>query len=149
MGDQVTSLASMFESASAFNVDISSWKVNNVNLFTEMFKSAVEFNQNVNTWTLTTAATITSTNAASPVLAADVMKDMFNGATKFQQNLCGWGNELVVAQSSATMFSNTKCPVASGTFTADQNNAAAIADGDICCDCNVVGTGQCEATGTG
>ena len=83
----VQTMLEMFESASAFNQDISSWNVSNVTDMSTMFKQATLFNNgavgNVGgkplTWT-TGTGTINVTN----------MTDMFNAAFAFNQAISTW-----------------------------------------------------------
>ena len=71
----VTNLSYMFDGATAFNQDISSWDVSNVTNMSGMFKNANLFNQYLNSWNVSNV-----TN----------MSYMFNNATSFNQNISNW-----------------------------------------------------------
>ena len=51
----VTSLRSMFRSATLFAQEIGDWNVSNVDIFTNMFLSASAFNSDISNWNLTNA----------------------------------------------------------------------------------------------
>jgi len=127
-----TTFTNMFKNAASFNQDISDWNVAAGTKFISMFEGATNFNKSVNAWT------VTGMNVALSVT------NMFKSATKFKQNLCSWDNELTnTATDRANMFTDTKCPVAAGTFTGNTG----ITAGDICCDCSVTynPTDGCQA----
>jgi len=116
-------VTSMFEGASAFNQDISTWTVTLLTTFTKFLKNAISFNQNIGTWTL------------FPSANPSFYTDMFNGATNFQQNLCHW--QTIAAASFPAgdvtgMFTLTNCPI-----MADPEVGAprAINTGSVCCNC--------------
>ena len=71
----MTDMSSMFEGASAFNGDISSWDTSNVTDMQTMFKAASAFNQDIDSWD-----TSSVTNMAF----------MFYYAYAFNQNVSGW-----------------------------------------------------------
>ena len=81
----VTRMDKMFESASAFNGNISSWNVSNVTSMNRMFFNASVFNQDLSNW-----------NTSS----ATILQGMFNGAAIFN-------NGLAAAVSSTIMNWNT------------------------------------------
>jgi surface protein len=68
-------MAGMFNSASAFNGNISSWNTSRVNDMSNMFGAAIAFNQNISGWDTSSVVN---------------MYGMFNGAAAFNQNLGGW-----------------------------------------------------------
>ena len=73
----VTDMAWMFNSADAFNQNISGWDVRNVTDMSSMFSGATAFNQDLNGWGDKTS------NVTD-------MSSMFSGATAFNQDLSGW-----------------------------------------------------------
>jgi surface protein len=75
-----TSMASMFQGASNFNSNISSWNTTNVTNMSAMFQSASAFNQNISGWN---TSKVTKMNA------------MFIGATVFNQPIGNWNTSSV------------------------------------------------------
>ena len=65
----------MFDSASKFNQNVSSWKVENVKDMRRMFWHAVKFNQNVSSW---------------KVANVKDMGSVFWHADNFNQDLSDW-----------------------------------------------------------
>ncbi len=68
-------LESMFQNATVFNQDITSWNTGFVKTMQYMFAAAPAFNQNIGSWN---TANVTRTDF------------MFNNATAFNQNLGAW-----------------------------------------------------------
>jgi surface protein len=68
-------MTAMFQKAKAFNQDIGSWDVSNVEYLGFMFNQATAFNKNINSWDVSKVTT---------------MKSMFNDATSFDQNIGSW-----------------------------------------------------------
>merc|ERR1712087_302269 len=64
---------------------------------------------------------------------AEEMGSMFSGATKFQQNLCGWNFNVAGDFLMTNMFASTGCPTANvnGDFEAGADSAL----GALCCTC--------------
>jgi len=89
----VTSMVSMFQSAYAFNQSIGNWNVSKVTNMVAMFSSATAFNQNIGSWNV---SKVTS------------MASMFYSATTFNQNISAWNTSLVTSMASmfysATVF---------------------------------------------
>ena len=71
----VTSMANMFMSASAFNQDLSGWDVSKVTNMSAMFWEAAAFNQDLSGW---------------DVSKVTIMSGMFVGAVAFNQSLSEW-----------------------------------------------------------
>jgi len=84
----VQTMSSMFEGATSFNGNITSWNTSAALLMTEMFKNAVLFNQDISNWDV------------SNVIS---MRKMFQGAEEFNQDLSGWDTSSVT--DMAYMFS--------------------------------------------
>ncbi len=92
----VTSLSGMFRSSS-FSGDISNWDVSNVQAFQYMFAFS-PFNGDISNWN---------------VSGATSMKDMFQDADGFMQNLGKW----FIAQSELTVFDEAASGSEVGTIT--------------------------------
>ena len=81
----VTDMSNMFDSAAAFDGDLSSWDVSSVTDMNSMFSGASSFNQPLNDW---------------DVSSVTDMNSMFSGASSFNQPLNDW------VVSSVTDMSN-------------------------------------------
>ena len=107
----VTDMSYMFDGATAFDGDLSSWNVSSVTVMNGMFRTATSFNQPLNSWNVSSVADMTNmfsgaTSFNQPlniwnVSSATSMAYMFNGASSFNQTLNSWD------VSSVTSMSNT------------------------------------------
>ncbi|NBV51055.1 BspA family leucine-rich repeat surface protein, partial [bacterium] len=88
----VTNMASMFQSASAFNQSIGSWNTSNVTSTASMFQSASAFNQNIGSWNTSNVTSIAS---------------MFYGASAFNQDIGFWNTSNVTNMSWVFGFAST------------------------------------------
>ena len=74
----VTNMQAMFQSATNFNGDITTWNVSSVTVgtqFREMFLSASSFNQNISGWNMSNATNVSK---------------MLNNADAFDQDISAW-----------------------------------------------------------
>ena len=95
------SLSSLFESATSFNQDISSWDVSNVYSMDRMFYEATSFNQDLSSWDVSNVNNMErmffeASNFNQPIGNWDVsnvtrMNSMFYNAASFNQDLSSWG----------------------------------------------------------
>ena len=90
----ITNMSYMFYGASAFNQDISSWNFSNVVNLTGMFLSAIAFNNG----SLSTHMNITSFKTTGSVL----MDSMFEGASAFNKDITQWNT--IAVSSMSNMF---------------------------------------------
>ena len=107
---KVNSTSSMFNGASSFDGDLSSWNVSSVTDMNNMFRGASSFNQSLNSWNVSSVADMTFMfNGASsfnqPLNDWDVssvtnMHSMFFHATDFDQPLDGWDVSSVTSMKS-------------------------------------------------
>ena len=110
----VTDMSYMFESAIAFDGDLSSWDVSSVTDMSSMFTGANTFNQLLNTWDVSSVTDMTfmfgsATSFDQPLNDWDVssvteMAFMFFGATSFDQPLNDW--DVSSVRSMRGMFFN-------------------------------------------
>ena len=68
-------MSSVFNGATAFNGNISTWDVSGVTNMNHMFRGAKNFNRDISSWN---------------VSSLKFMGNMFNGAIAFNQNLSSW-----------------------------------------------------------
>jgi hypothetical protein len=76
----------MFNNAAAFNNNISSWVVSNVNLMSSMFRNATTFNQNLTPWISNISTILPPTTFSTGANAefannANLKKPFFRGGT--------------------------------------------------------------------
>ena len=100
----VDNMDGLFEDATTFNQDISSWDTSNVIRMNTMFKNATAFNQNIGSWT---------------VSKVQYMGSMFRGASNFNQDIGGWNT--VNVTSMAYMFSETPFNQDIGSWNTSKN----------------------------
>ena len=114
----VTDMTFMFDSATAFDGDISSWDVSSVTNMAHMFRAATSFNQPLNDWDVSSvnntvhmfraATSFNQTLNDWDVSSVTDMGNMFLGATDFNQPLNDWDVSSVTYMSymfsSATSF---------------------------------------------
>ncbi len=81
----VTSMQSMFQSATAFNQDINHWDTSKIRSMNSMFAGASAFNQDIGDW---------DTGAVNNMLS------MFSGARAFNQNIGAWNTGMVTTMSA-------------------------------------------------
>ena len=111
----VTDMSSMFEAATAFDGDISSWDVSSVTDMLDMFGGATSFNQPLNTWDVSSVTDMFgmfagATSFNQPLNDWDVssvtdMPGMFAGASSFNQLLNDWDVSSVTLMNY--MFADT------------------------------------------
>ncbi len=88
---KVTDCSFMFNFATLFNGDISSWNTSNVTDMRQMFRAANSFNQNIGSWN---------------VGNVEDMGEMFSFATVFNQDISGWNTKKVIRMYQ--MFDSAK-----------------------------------------
>lgn len=108
----VTQLSGMFNSATSFNQNISSWNVSNVAVMEGMFVNATSFDQNIGSWNVSNVANMSNMFSGATAFNQNIsswnvsnvlyMAGMFNGATSFDQNIGSWNVSNV--QTMLTMF---------------------------------------------
>ena len=81
----VTSMQSMFQSATAFNQDINHWDTSKIRSMNSMFAGASAFNQDIGDW---------DTGAVNNMLS------MFSGASAFNKNIGDWNTGMVTTMSA-------------------------------------------------
>ena len=110
----VTDMSSMFDGATAFDGDLSSWDVSSVTEMDGVFAVATSFNQTLNAWDVSSVTDMNNmfyyaTSFNQPLNAWDVssvtyMNDMFHDAASFNQPLNAWDVSSVTSMNC--MFLN-------------------------------------------
>ena len=142
----ITDMSELFKSNTIFNSDISGWNVSNVLDMSEMFDDASAFNQDISSWDVSSVQNMAgmfagATNFNNGLAAGasgtmswqgntgdvESMKNMFNSATAFNQDISSWNTTLVQDMSlmfaGATSFNNSNNPSALQSWA---NNLSAI-----------------------
>ena len=112
----VTDMSFIFESATSFNQNISSWDVSNVTNMEQMFSSAAAFNQDISSWDVSNVTSMLRmfTNATSfnqdisywDVSNVTSMFLMFTNATSFNQDISYWDVSSVTNMTSMFMWAD-------------------------------------------
>ena len=94
----------MYNQATSFNGDLSSWNTSNVVYMSYMFAVATSFNGDLSSWDISNVTDF---------------RYMFNGATSFNQDLCLWKNDFpyggfiirdnVVYDNAVGIFTDSGC----------------------------------------
>ena len=111
----VLDMSRMFDTAVAFNQDISSWDVSNVTNMDRMFDTATAFNQDISSWDVSSVTTMDSMFDNAIVFNQDIgswdvsnvtsMIAMFQDADAFNQDIGSWDVSNVTSMIS--MFYDT------------------------------------------
>jgi len=118
----VTSMATMFMNAAAFNQSLSAWDTSAVTSMKDMFSGAKAFNSDLSAWN---------------VSAVTSMETMFNGASAFNQDLSAWDvsavTSMIAVFNSARAFNQVLCSAAWLSSTADKFNMFSGTSGSKIC----------------
>lgn len=116
--EEIESTESMFESATDFNGNLSSWDVSNVRVMKNMFKNTKGFNGDLSSWNVSNVIDTSgmfheATAFNRPINSwshktrnIENMESMFEKATVFDQNLNDWNTSKVLNMKS--LFKNAK-----------------------------------------
>ena len=109
---QVTDMSSMFESATAFNGDISTWNTSSVTNMISMFDSASKFNRDISAWDTSSVTDMTRMFTSATAFNGDIstwntssvtdMTRMFTSASAFDGDISDWDTSSV--RSMTRMF---------------------------------------------
>lgn len=133
----VTTMQNMFAAAPAFNQNIGAWNVGAVTVMQGMFNAATAFNNggndSIKNWNTGSVQVFGNSNAGmffnatnfnQPLnwntVSATNMRQMFQGATAFNQNIGSWNISNLAGANALFNFMSTKTP---DTFSASNLDA--------------------------
>jgi len=94
----VTTMEQMFDGASSFNQDISSWNTSGVTTMEQMFKNATSFNQDLGSWNISQLGA-----SIFPLTAAQMFDNTNLSTTNYDNILIGWAAQAPSIQSGVTL----------------------------------------------
>ena len=113
---KVTSMRFMFQNASVFNQDISSWNTENINNMSAMFSGASTFNQDISKWNTAMVTDMSFMFSFTDAFNQDIskwntamvtnMSFMFTSASAFNQDISKWNTAMVMSMSGMFAFAS-------------------------------------------
>ena len=113
---KVTSMRFMFQNASVFNQDISSWNTENINNMSAMFSGATAFNQDISKWNTAMVTDMSFMFSFTDAFNQDIskwntamvtnMSFMFTSASAFNQDISKWNTAMVMSMSGMFAFAS-------------------------------------------
>ena len=115
MPSGVKSIQSMFQGATSFNQDLSSFDISHITDMSDLFRGATLFNQDISGWDVSSVTNMggmfAGTSFNQDITGWDVssvinMSSMFYGAPFFNQPIGLWGNKMSNVIGISGMFTN-------------------------------------------
>ena len=115
MPSGVKSIQSMFQGATSFNQDLSSFDISHITDMSDLFRGATLFNQDISGWDVSRVTNMggmfAGTSFNQDITGWDVssvinMGSMFEGAPFFNQPIGLWGNKMSNVIGISNMFTN-------------------------------------------
>ena len=115
MPSGVKSIQSMFQGATSFNQDLSSFDISHITDMSDLFRGATLFNQDITGWDVSRVTNMggmfAGTSFNQDITGWDVssvtnMDNMFEGAPFFNQPIGLWGNKMSNVIRISNMFTN-------------------------------------------
>ena len=115
MPSGVKSIQSMFQGATSFNQDLSSFDISHITDMSDLFRGATLFNQDISGWDVSRVTNMggmfAGTSFNQDITGWDVssvinMSGMFEGAPFFNQPIGLWGNKMSNVIGISNMFTN-------------------------------------------
>ena len=113
---KVTNMRFMFQNASVFNQDISSWNTENINNMSAMFSGASAFNQDISKWNTGMVNDMSFMFSFTNAFNQDIskwntamvtkMSFMFTSASAFNQDISKWNTAMVMSMSGMFAFAS-------------------------------------------
>ena len=133
---QVTDMSRMFQDASKFNGDLSTWNTSSVTDMSRMFSSASAFNGDLSGWNTSSVTTMHAMFTGASAFTGDLttwntssvtdMSNMFNFASAFTGDISGWNTSSVTNMSGMFTFASAFTGDISGWNTSSVTTMTAM-----------------------